>query len=156
MTNDAHELGGVDAQAHQRFYDRLRHRVAAVEDTKITGRDWLLLAPDTFVLLSRLLRDPQVPRRARLKLAAILTYFLLPVDFWPEAVLGVGGFVDDVLVGLIGVHELREEIGVQALARAWPGKRPLLATSVEAMEALGRWRRFGPVRWWLRRWRGRG
>lgn len=85
------------------FYDRLRERVIeAVE--KRGGRMGegtvraLLLVPDVFILLVRLALDREVPSSARMLIGGALAYFVLPMDLLPEALVGVGGFVDDLVI----------------------------------------------------------
>jgi len=53
----------------ERLYDRLRSRLAASPSGPGAGsgvRDFALLLPDLTVLLTRLLRDPRVPRGPKL------------------------------------------------------------------------------------------
>jgi uncharacterized membrane protein YkvA (DUF1232 family) len=85
------------------FYDRLRERIVhAVE--KRGGRlgegavRALLLVPDVFMLLVRLSLDRDVPGSARALIGGTLAYFVLPIDLFPEALLGGIGFMDDVVL----------------------------------------------------------
>lgn len=85
------------------FYDRLRERIIhAVE--KRGGRlgegavRALLLVPDVFMLLVRLSLDRDVPGSARALIGGTLAYFILPIDLFPEALLGGIGFMDDVVL----------------------------------------------------------
>lgn len=88
------------------FYDRLRERILAAVERR-GGRaggavaETLLLAPDVFMLLARLSLDKEVPKETRRLIAGALTYFLLPVDLLPEAVVGAGGYADDVILALL-------------------------------------------------------
>lgn len=85
------------------FYDRLRERVIhSVEGrggrlTEGTVRT-LLLVPDVFILLVRLALDKEVPTQARMLIGGALAYFVLPLDLLPEALVGVGGYVDDLVL----------------------------------------------------------
>jgi uncharacterized membrane protein YkvA (DUF1232 family) len=85
------------------FYDRLRERaVHAVEGrggrfAEGTVRA-LLLVPDVFILLVRLSLDKQVPGQARMLIGGALAYFVLPFDLLPEALVGIGGYVDDLVL----------------------------------------------------------
>lgn len=84
-------------------YDRMRVRIlAAVEERGgWLGADLvrvLLLVPDVFLLLVRLILDKEVPAGARATLAAALAYFLLPIDLLPEAIIGGAGYLDDVVL----------------------------------------------------------
>jgi uncharacterized membrane protein YkvA (DUF1232 family) len=85
------------------FYDRLREKVLhGVE--KHGGRyseaavEALLLAPDIFILLVRLTLDKDVPKPARALIGGALAYFVLPADLLPEALLGAGGYLDDLVL----------------------------------------------------------
>ncbi len=85
------------------FYDRLREKILhAVE--KRGGRlgegavRALLLVPDVFMLLARLSLDREVPGSARALIGGTLAYFVLPIDLFPEALLGGIGFMDDLVL----------------------------------------------------------
>jgi uncharacterized membrane protein YkvA (DUF1232 family) len=85
------------------FYDRLRERIVqAVE--KRGGKlgegavRALLLVPDVFMLLVRLSLDRDVPGSARALIGGTLAYFVLPLDLFPEALLGGVGFMDDLVL----------------------------------------------------------
>ncbi len=85
------------------FYDRLRARVVAAAQGK-GGRlgegavRALLLVPDVFMLLVRLALDKSVPAPARMLIGGALAYFVLPIDLVPEGIIGVGGYVDDLVL----------------------------------------------------------
>ncbi len=85
------------------FYDRLRERVVAAAEGK-GGRMGegavraLLLVPDVFMLLVRLALDKSVPASARMLIGGALAYFVLPFDLVPEGIVGVGGYVDDLVL----------------------------------------------------------
>jgi uncharacterized membrane protein YkvA (DUF1232 family) len=85
------------------FYDRLRERIiAAVE--KRGGRmsegavRALLLVPDVFILLVRLVMDKEVPGSTRAMIGGALAYFILPADLLPEMLLGGAGYIDDLVL----------------------------------------------------------
>jgi uncharacterized membrane protein YkvA (DUF1232 family) len=85
------------------FYDRLRERMLDAADRKShkLGKpavEALLLVPDVFILLVRLSLDREVPRAARSLIGGALAYFVLPVDLFPEAVLGAPGFLEDLVL----------------------------------------------------------
>ena len=85
------------------FYDRLRERILhAVE--KRGGKlsegalKALLLVPDVFILLVRLMLDKSVPGSTRAMVGGALAYFILPADLLPEMILGGAGFLDDLIL----------------------------------------------------------
>jgi len=75
--------------------------VAAERRSRKLGKpavEALLLVPDVFVLLVRLALDKQVPGEARALIGGALAYFVLPTDLLPEALLGAGGYLDDLVL----------------------------------------------------------
>lgn len=53
--------------------------------------------------------DPQTPRRVRMTLMAALAYFVLPFDFIPDMLLGIG-FTDDIAVLMAAMTAVRGHI----------------------------------------------
>jgi uncharacterized membrane protein YkvA (DUF1232 family) len=88
-----------DIERHDDFYQALRARIAGWLASKGKGfkhAQILLLAPDLFHLLTRLLLDGRVPASEKAPLGAAIAYFVSPIDLFPEALLGPVGYVDDV------------------------------------------------------------
>lgn len=87
------------------FYDRLRKRIVAKIERR-GGRlskgaaKALLLVPDVFIFLIRLTLDRDVPRSTRALIGGALAYYLLPLDFLPELLLGPVGFMDDLVLAV--------------------------------------------------------
>ncbi|HSL84989.1 MAG TPA: DUF1232 domain-containing protein [Thermoanaerobaculia bacterium] len=97
------DLGELPSSGLLSFYDRLRERMVGGVEGK--GGRWaegtvraLLLVPDVFILLVRLALDKEVPAQARMLIGGALAYFVLPFDLLPEALVGVGGFLDDLVL----------------------------------------------------------
>ncbi len=112
------------------FYDRLRRRVLAAMERR-GGRlgpaavKALLLVPDVFMLLVRLALDREVPAATRALIGGALAYFILPLDLFPEGVLGPGGYVEDLVLA-VGV--LATALGGEVESRArlyWSGPEDL-------------------------------
>ncbi|MGH9380647.1 MAG: YkvA family protein [Thermoanaerobaculia bacterium] len=108
------------------FYDRLRARVSTALSRR--GGRWgerlsnvLLLAPDVFMLLARLALDPEAPRETRRLVGGALLYFLMPVDLLPEALTGVVGFTDDVVLASIVLTEALRADLQPLVERHWSG-----------------------------------
>jgi len=91
-----------ESAAILRFYDRLRRTVAGRASRKgAVGRgaaELFLLVPDVFFLIARMAIDRRVPNETRALLGGALAYFLLPIDLVPEAFLGLGGYLDDLVI----------------------------------------------------------
>ncbi len=96
----------VDSAEEERllgFYDRLRRRILRTVEKRggklsANGVRVLLLVPDIFLLLVRLVMDRDVPAGTRALIGSVLAYFILPVDLLPEAILGGAGFLDDIVL----------------------------------------------------------
>src|SRR5262245_14620969 len=88
-------------------------------------------AADCVVLVSRLLRDPRVPRRRKLLLAALVAYLALPFDLIPDVIPGAGQLDDLVAVALV-LRRLVRGGGEPLIREPWPGPE----NSLEALLRL--------------------
>ena len=97
------EHGELASSGLLSYYDRLRNRVTRFAQRRAgkPGRgvmEVLLLAPDLFILLLRLILDNRVPTGTRRLILGALVYFVTPIDLLPEALLGPAGFLEDVVL----------------------------------------------------------
>jgi uncharacterized membrane protein YkvA (DUF1232 family) len=74
----------------------------------------------------RLARDPEVPRRDRWLLLALVGYLLLPFDLVPGFV-PVAGVLDDAIVVVWILRRVLRDAGTDAVIRHWPGPPRSLA-----------------------------
>jgi uncharacterized membrane protein YkvA (DUF1232 family) len=115
---------------HDDFYQTLRRRVAAWLEKHGKGfrhAQILLVAPDLFHLLCKLIMDKRVPGAQKARLAAAVVYFVSPLDFMPEGLLGPVGYLDDVAVAAYVISGLLNA-GHGALAKEhWAGEGDLLS-----------------------------
>ncbi|MEA3374814.1 MAG: YkvA family protein [Chloroflexota bacterium] len=115
----------------RRFYRRLRDRVkrwARRRDMPERRLEYLLAAPDLFVLLSRLALDERVPIQTKAKVTARIAYFVSPLDMIPDF-LGPPGFLDDVVVAawiLNTVVVQLNELDPAILEEHWEGEQDVL------------------------------
>jgi uncharacterized membrane protein YkvA (DUF1232 family) len=114
-----------------RFYRKLRDRVkrwAQKRELPEQQLEYLLAAPDLFVLLSRLAVDDRVPGRTKAKVATGIAYFLSPLDLVPDF-LGPAGFLDDVVVAAWIIYTICEELNAldpSILEEHWEGEEDVL------------------------------
>ena len=92
--------------------------------------------PDCVVLFSRLLRDPRVPRRQKLLVAALLPYLAMPFDLVPDFIPVAGQLDDAVIVVFVMRHLARRDPGL--LVEHWPGPTSSLALLLRFVGVPGR------------------
>jgi uncharacterized membrane protein YkvA (DUF1232 family) len=112
------------------FYHKLRHSVtiwAGGEKSK-TNRyaSYILVAPDLFMLLVRLSQDSRVSKANKAKLAGAVLYFMNPLDFIPEIVLGPAGLVDDLALSAFVLHDVLETTDPAVVREHWEGSPDIL------------------------------
>jgi uncharacterized membrane protein YkvA (DUF1232 family) len=78
------------------------------------------LLPDLLRLVTRLARDPDLPRGVRVRLWLLLGYLALPVDLIPDFI-PVLGYADDAVIVTLVLRSVLRRAGPEALARHWPG-----------------------------------
>ena len=82
--------------------------------------------PDCIVLVTRLARDPRLPRRRKLLLIAVVAYLGLPFDLVPDFIPVAGQLDDAIIVALVLRHFVRAG-GEPMLIELWPGPEQSLA-----------------------------
>jgi uncharacterized membrane protein YkvA (DUF1232 family) len=76
--------------------------------------------PDCVVLVTRLARDPRVPRRRKLLLVGLIGYLALPFDLVPDFIPVAGQLDDAIIVALVLRHLVRAG-GEPLIRELWPG-----------------------------------
>jgi uncharacterized membrane protein YkvA (DUF1232 family) len=112
------------------FYQKLRIDIKKWFDEKnSTDNRWaeyILLAPDLFHLLTKLTIDPDVPASKKVKIAGIIAYFISPLDFLPEMLLGPIGYLDDIALTAYILNNIINEVDPKIIQRNWAGDRDIL------------------------------
>lgn len=130
-----HDQSSVDYdfERAERFYSKLRARIVAWLDarTNISGqvRKYLLLLPDMFALVTRLIADPRIDVSLKLQLIAVSAYVISPIDLVPDFLLPMG-LIDDVVAiafVLSRVVRIMDEAGEDILREHWEGEGDVLA-----------------------------
>jgi uncharacterized membrane protein YkvA (DUF1232 family) len=82
--------------------------------------------PDCIVLVTRLVRDPRVPRRRKLLLLVLVGYLALPFDLVPDFI-PVAGQLDDVIIVALVLRSFVRSGDRDLVRELWPGPEQSLA-----------------------------
>jgi uncharacterized membrane protein YkvA (DUF1232 family) len=97
--------------------------------------EYLLLAPDVFVLLWRLINDGRVSSKNKVMLGSGLAYYLFPLDIMPEGFLGPIGYIDDLVFAVYLLNRLLTDTDVEVLREHWSGRDDVLDTIKRVLHA---------------------
>ena len=82
--------------------------------------------PDCIVLVTRLAREPRVPRHRKLLLVALVGYLALPFDLVPDFI-PVAGQLDDAIIVALVLRSFIRSGGEELIRELWPGPTQSLA-----------------------------
>lgn len=122
---------------HQDFYQDFRRKVRTWLEEKGPSykyADLLLVGPDLFHLLCRLVVDTRVPAKEKAKLAMVIAYFVSPLDLVPEGLLGPVGYLDDIALAAYVLNGLLKSTDVEVLRGHWAGEGDLLSVIAHVLE----------------------
>jgi uncharacterized membrane protein YkvA (DUF1232 family) len=131
--DDFEELRGDDIAPDraERFYDRVRSRIQGYVDSKgsAVGKtaEYLLLVPDVFILLWRLVNDARVSGKNKVLLGSGIAYYIFPIDLIPEAFVGPIGYLDDLVFAVYILNRVLADTDAEVLQQHWPGSDDVLA-----------------------------
>ncbi|MBX3007662.1 MAG: DUF1232 domain-containing protein [Melioribacteraceae bacterium] len=117
---------------NQNFYTKLRSIVIDWAESK-NGKtskwmEYVLLAPDFFYLLYKLMLEPQIKPIEKIKLVSAISYFILPIDLMPEAFLGPIGFLDDITFAAFALNSIINNYSSALIRKYWLGEIDILVT----------------------------
>lgn len=94
--------------------------ILSVRRSRTALAELLRLVPACLALLRDVMRDPTVPKRAKIAPALVLVYLAFPIDLIPD-VIPVLGHLDDVLILAWGIRHLAAAAGRDRIAAHWTG-----------------------------------
>lgn len=130
--------GPVSGDRAQRFYDRIRENIRRYLEKKAhldKSAEYLLLVPDMFMLLWRLVNDSRVTAKNKVLLGSGLAYYIFPLDIMPEALLGPIGYLDDLVFGVYLLNRMLTDTDPGILREHWSGSDDVLATIQNVLNA---------------------
>lgn len=104
------------------FYDVLRENLDSYRGDYEKFVDY---GPDLFKLLADILNEKSLPSSLRIKVCAVLGYFVVPFDIIPEQIYGPHGYIDDIFLCAYVLKEVEEKMGYDFLDREWEGDEEL-------------------------------
>lgn len=124
MATMDHE-GDFPSPAHSDFYQKLRAKMRDWLEGK-AGKghkfaEYLMVAPDLFHLLCKLVVDKDVPAGEKAKLVLVIAYFVSPIDLVPEGVVGPVGYVDDVALSALVLNGMLNKVDPSVVRKHWAG-----------------------------------
>lgn len=125
-------------EEHRRFYDKLRDKIEAfIREKGMSSRfaQYVLLAPDLFVVLARLMLDKRVPLQSKAIAGAAVAYFIAPLDFIPEIVTGAFGLLDDVVLAVFALRKILVDVDAKIVKEHWSGDEDLLSVITRVVKA---------------------
>ena len=90
------------------------------------ARALVTFIPDCIVLVTRLAREPGVPRRRKLLLVALVGYLAMPFDLVPDFI-PVAGQLDDAIIVALVLRSFVRSGGEELIRELWPGPEQSLA-----------------------------
>ena len=139
------------------FYQILRKKIRNWASSK-KGKnnkwvEFILLAPDLFHLLCKLVLDEEVSVDDKVRLAFAIVYFVSPMDLIPEGVVGPIGYVDDIALSVYVLNKLLNNTGPEVLRRHWMGEKDILVVIqqilkvADGMIGSGLWEKLKKLIW---------
>lgn len=109
-----------------KFYEKMRSNIDKWTN-KRTGKagyevaQFLMLLPDLFMLLSRLVIDKRVPAGKKVFLAGVIAYIISPIDIIPDFI-PFFGYTDDLFLVIFALDNLLNNVGESVIIDNWSGK----------------------------------
>ena len=83
------------------------------------------MLPDFFILVCRLAVDKRVSTKHKLFVSGIIAYLVMPLDIIPDFI-PVIGYVDDLVLAVLGLNLILNEIDEKVLKDNWSGEGDVL------------------------------
>jgi len=113
-------------------YDKMRMRIIdtfpkAKNSNLFDLKDFLFLLPDFFMLVTRVLVDIRIKKKHKIILSCIIGYLVMPIDLIPDFI-PIIGYIDDLVITVLGLDLLLKEIDHEIILSNWSGKVDLIET----------------------------
>ena len=110
--------------------------VLVVLGRRSRARELATLIPNLLVLFRGLLRDPRVPRGAKVWVAVAVVWIVSPIDLVPEFIPVVGP-LDDAIVAALVLRHLLRRTDRDVVLKHWRGDPATLERLAGARQSSG-------------------
>jgi len=94
--------------------------------------------PALAVMITGLVRDPALPRPAKIALVAAAVYLVSPIDLVPDFIPFIG-YLDDILLAAIVLDGVLNYVDRDLVVRHWPGSARSLDVLARTARLLSAW-----------------
>ena len=130
-----------NSSIHDDFYRELRAKITAwakKKDIDAPYRDYILLVPDMFHFLTRMLIEPKVAFSDKAWVGIAVAYVLWPFDFLPDAIFPIG-LLDDLIIMVIVLDTVLGNLPRGFVKKHWAGSGDLFETVRESLAKADDW-----------------
>lgn len=112
----------MNVEKQKDFYEKLRAKIKKYIEKHPDSKyiNYLVVAPDFFHLLCKLLADSRVPLKNKLYIAGAILYFTSPLDLVTDIL--PGGIVDDVIIAVNVIKSLLDSVDKEVITEHWVGE----------------------------------
>jgi len=146
MNNHSDNISEKQRDFYQKLREKIRLWGLSEKGKSYAWSRWIMAAPDLFHLLVRLAADPGVPAAEKMKLAACIAYFIWPLDFIAEGLIGPPGYIDDVVLSAFVLNRLLNCVDSSIILEHWAGEDDVLDLIQKVIRKADDWLGAGLVR----------
>ena len=106
-----------------KWFRDIVHEVGSNNNSDVL--EYIMLLPDLFYLLCKLMTDKDVLRKSKRTVAIAVAYVVSPINLVPDLIPGLG-LLDDVAVCIYALNKIIADTDMEILNRYWCGTGKLL------------------------------
>lgn len=86
---------------------------------------YIRYTPELFHVIIKLSADKDLPATEKAKIAAVVSYFVSPLDLIPEEFWGALGYVDDIALAAYVLKHIQKSAGPEFVKKYWQPERDI-------------------------------
>lgn len=113
-------------KTENRTYKWYRDIIAETgERNNFKGFEYVMLLPDLFYLLCKLMADKSVSKRLKRTIAVAVLYLISPINIVPNIIPGLG-LLDDVAICVYALNKIINDTDMEIINKYWCGSGDLM------------------------------